>query len=233
MSNSAPRSQRSIKYIKTKFEKAFNVENILPVYFLFLTGAYFVLLSPHFNITTPGLDFQLFKTLITASSSKELGFSQHYLDSLLLEHFVDSPCFWNQAIICFPEPSAATKLSPHMKRLAQQEAIQALLVDCCDKSELLWQLYTVLHCKIYYDSSSRVSFRQMTHCLELLKWLLGFSTWLIGTDLYTFPIKKKYEHTYCPENGTVCSFVTALQHKSQSLLLCSAVQNRWFLCKRQ
>lgn len=107
------------------------------IYFLFLTGAYFVL-----PVTTPGLDFQLFKTLITASNRKELGSSQHNLDSLIVEHFVDPLCFWNKAIICSPELSAATE---KMTRLAQQEAIQVLLVDCCAKSELLWQLSTVLY----------------------------------------------------------------------------------------
>lgn len=76
--------------IKLKIQKGFHVDNMLPVYFFFvLTGAYFVLPSPHFNVTTPGLDFHLFKSLIIASGGKELVSSQHYSHSLILKHSVD------------------------------------------------------------------------------------------------------------------------------------------------
>lgn len=109
--------------------KQSQITEIQLIYFLFLIGAYFVL-----PITTPGLDFQPFKTLITASSRKELGSSQHNIDRLIVKHFVVPLCFWNKAKICSPELSATTEKTT---RLTQQEVIQVLLVYCCAKSELL------------------------------------------------------------------------------------------------
>lgn len=184
---------------------------MLPVYFFFLTGAYFVLTTPHFNTTTPGLDSQLFKSLITASSSSELGSSQHYSDSLILERFVDPPCLWNKAIICLPELSAAPEQSHRMKRRAQLEAIEGQLVNCGAKSQLLWQLYAVLQCKCYYDSSSSVPFTQVI-ALDILDKCKVFPRdwWFVAV---TFPTKKTNQHTSRPKTGAVCRCLTAQQHK--------------------
>lgn len=81
-------------------------------------------------------------------SIKEMRTTQHHSHSPILEVCVNPLCFWINAIICLPELSAATEWNPHMKRLAQQEAFQSLLVDCCAKSQLLCRLYTVVQCTV-------------------------------------------------------------------------------------
>lgn len=56
-----------------------------------LTGAYLVLLTPpKFNITTPSLDFQLFKTLITVAQ-------RGAEDGVILEYLADLTVFLEQS----------------------------------------------------------------------------------------------------------------------------------------
>lgn len=74
--------------------------------------------TPHFSAATPGLDFQMFKTLITASSSKES--SQH--DSHQSRKLRGPSVFLGYRL---------QGEAPRMKRRALQKAIRGPLANCC------------------------------------------------------------------------------------------------------
>lgn len=147
--------------------------------------------------------------------------------------FLDLPCFWNEAIICLPEQSAATERSSRMRRLTQQEAIQPWFWMLCYISAIT----TITHCAML-----QALLRQPTACPFdadnfFMKWVavkkkkksqnkknftrLSHIKTLFGYFFYQhiLPRKSLAVWKYCSTN--------------RSLLLCSAVQSRWFLCMEQ
>lgn len=129
------------------FKSFSTIETRLPVSFLFifskssilfLTGAYFALHTPHFNITTPSLDFQMVKTLITASCAKELVSLQRLSDPLILEYFVDPLCFWTGASVISIPKLKASCIEPSTARGHSGPACRLL----CRVSAIM----TIIHC---------------------------------------------------------------------------------------
>lgn len=182
--------------------------------------------------TTPHLDFQLFKTLITASSSKEHPRSINLDHSVIPKRSVAPLCFWNKAIIYSPELSGTTERSPQMTRAAQQEAIQGPLSNCWAKSQLLWQLSTVFYiATVLYDSSNWVLCRGLV-ALDLLYGFFPCDWWVKVCSCHIFH-KEKISRYILPRDWNSVQLFDCCATRSPSLLLCSALESRWFLCKTQ
>lgn len=147
------------------------------------------------------------------------------------EHFVAPLCFWNKAIICSPELSATAERSPQMMRAAQQEAIQGLLSNGWAKSQLLWQLSTV-----FYTVSAiwqlKPSSLQGPCCSGPFVWFFPCDWWVKVCSCHIFH-KEKISRYILPRDWNRVQLFDCCATRSPSLLLCSALESGWFLCKTQ
>lgn len=135
--------------------------------------------------------------------------------SLILEHFVDPPSVWNNAITCWPRFLPAT----------QQEAIQSLLVDRCAQSLPLWQWCPLLDHVAKGGKTTEVMsllIKQVQKSLYLCIWYIKDITYRNLSPCYCRKSKDLWNQFILSRDDVVGTCLPR-----QSLLLRSAMQSRW------